>query len=126
TDGITNAKVADNAINTENITDGQVQTADIADDNVTPAKIQEGTANQVLKTDATGAIVEWGTLDATNIAGEDLTAGDGSITVTDGTGATLVDTNVIVAADGITNAKVADNAIQTENITDGQVQTADI
>ncbi|WP_350290609.1 hypothetical protein [uncultured Croceitalea sp.] len=125
-DGITNDKIADNAINTENIADGQVQTADILDDNVTPAKIEEGTANQVLRTNAAGTDVEWGVIDANSITGQDLTATDGSITVATGTGATLVASSISVTADGITNDKIADNAINTENIADGQVQTADI
>jgi hypothetical protein len=125
-DAIDNTKIADNAINTENIADGQVQTADILDDNVTPAKIQEGTANEVLRTNAAGTDVEWGVIDANSIAGQDLTATDGSITVATGTGATLVASSISVTADGITNDKIADNAINTENITDGEINTADI
>ncbi|MGB5818285.1 MAG: hypothetical protein WBG90_02280 [Saonia sp.] len=100
-------EVADNAINSAKIEDGEVQTNDIADGNVTPVKIENGAANQVLRTNAAGTGVEWSALDANNIVGEDLTAGDGSITVNTGTGATLVDASILVTNGGITTAKLA-------------------
>ncbi len=54
-------------------------------------------------------------MDAGNINnGKDLTAGDSSILVTDGTGATLVNSNVRVADGGITTDKIADNAVTTD------------
>jgi hypothetical protein len=40
-DAITNAKVADDAIQSENIKDGEVKTGDLADDAVTEAKIKD-------------------------------------------------------------------------------------
>ncbi|CDF77777.1 hypothetical protein BN863_650 [Formosa agariphila KMM 3901] len=52
---------------------------------------------------------------------EDLTAGDTSITVTNGTGATLVDANVKVTDGGITTIKLADGAVATAKIEDGAV-----
>ena len=92
-----------------------------------PIDIGLGGSNQVLQTNDTGTAVEWETLDFSNILGQDLIAVDGSITVNSGgIGATLINTDISVAPDGITNDKIADNAINTENILDGQVQTNDI
>ena len=92
-----------------------------------PIDIGLGGSNQVLQTNDTGTAVEWETLDFSNILGQDLIAGDGSIAVNSGgIGATLINTDISVAPDGITNDKIADNAINTENILDGQVQTNDI
>src|SRR5690606_39174714 len=141
-DAVTNDKLADNAVQSENILDGTIATADLADDAVTEDKILDGAvAPEKLSADpadegkvgvvqADGTVV-YQNLDAENIDGKDLTAGDGSILVTDGTGATLVDANVRVAdggitnvklgADAVTNDKLADNAVQSENILDGAV-----
>ncbi|MBF8151530.1 hypothetical protein ITJ86_16625, partial [Winogradskyella sp. F6397] len=54
---------------------------------------------------------------------KDLTAGDSSITVTDGTGATIVDTNIIVAEGGITTDKLADDAVTGLKIDDAVAGT---
>ncbi|MDW5289143.1 hypothetical protein [Formosa sp. PL04] len=52
---------------------------------------------------------------------KDLTAGDASITVTNGIDATLVDSNVKVTDGGITTIKLADNAVTTLKINAGAV-----
>ncbi|BFP39804.1 hypothetical protein FGF1_06490 [Flavobacteriaceae bacterium GF1] len=117
--GITSAKILDGQVQTDDIADNAVSTAKILDDNVTVDKINSGTANQVLRTNAAGTDVEWGVIDANSITGQDLTATDGSITVATGTGATLVASSISVTNDGITNAKIADDAVQVENILNG-------
>ncbi|MDO6492820.1 MULTISPECIES: beta strand repeat-containing protein [unclassified Cellulophaga] len=100
-------KIADDAIGVDELGDTSVNTNNLIDESVTPVKIQPSTTpNQVLKTNATGTNVEWGTLDATNIAGQDLTADDASITVTGGIGTTLNATSIVVTDGGITNAKL--------------------
>ncbi|PKB43359.1 hypothetical protein AX016_1553 [Cellulophaga sp. RHA19] len=100
-------KIADDAIGVDELGDTSVNTNNLIDESVTPVKIQPSTTpSQVLKTNATGTNVEWGTLDATNIAGQDLTADDASITVTGGIGTTLNATSIVVTDGGITNAKL--------------------
>ncbi len=93
--GITTDKIADNAVTTDKIADNAVTTDKIADNSITADKIDS----------------------------KDLTAGDGSILVTDGTGATLVNSNVRVADGGITTEKIADNAVTTDKIADNAVTT---
>ncbi|SKC01253.1 collagen, type VII, alpha, partial [Salegentibacter salinarum] len=83
------------------------------------------TSGQVGIADGSGNVT-YGNISSENVDGADLTAGDGSITVVDGTGATLVEANLRVAADGITNDKLADNAVNTENIVDGAIEASDI
>ncbi len=85
--------------------------------------IATGSANQVLKTNAAGTNVEWAILDATSLAGQNLTATDGSITVTNGTGATLVAMDLGVNVDDATlevdptnGLQVKDNGITIEKI----------
>src|SRR5690554_7975855 len=105
---------------------------DVAPEKLSADPTDEGKVG-VVQPDGT---VVYQNLDSANIDGKDLTSGDGSIVVTDGTGATLVDTNVRVADGGITNAKLgadavtndklADNAVQSENILDGTIATADL
>ena len=88
--------------------------------------IATGSANQVLKTNAAGTNVEWAILDATSLAGQNLTATDGSITVTNGTGATLVASSIQVADDGITSAKIRDGQVQTDDIANDAVDAETI
>ncbi|MDO6854722.1 hypothetical protein Q4599_14100 [Cellulophaga lytica] len=102
-------KIADDAIGVDELGDTSVNTNNLIDESVTPVKIQpSATPNQVLKTNATGTNVEWGTLDATNIAGQDLTV-DASLEFTGsttGVGALLETVGISVADGGITNAKL--------------------
>ncbi|UUF12405.1 MULTISPECIES: hypothetical protein [Flavobacterium] len=57
---VTTAKILNETILSEDIKDGEVKTTDIADKNVTVEKINNGAANQVLRTDALGVSTEWG------------------------------------------------------------------
>lgn len=54
------------------------------------------------------------------------TEGDESITVTNGTGATLVNTNIKVSDLGITTGKLAEGAVTSIKIADGTIETIDI
>ncbi|MCK0192858.1 hypothetical protein MWU84_22980, partial [Arenibacter sp. F20364] len=104
-DAVTNAKLADNAVQTENILSG-------------------GT-DQVLVTDAIGTVA-W-------VNRSSFTAIADQVTIT-GVGTTLdpfrvEDLSVVTAklgADAVTNAKLADDAVQTENILNGTILTEDI
>jgi len=103
-----------------------IGTTQVANAAITVEKISKGTSNQVLKTNANGTAVEWGKLTADNLVAKDLTAGDASITVTDGTGATLINTNIKVANDGITAAKIAADAVASSKILNGTIINEDI
>ncbi|MBQ4822264.1 hypothetical protein, partial [Aquimarina sp. MMG016] len=110
-DGITNAKVADNAIQTENILDGTVATADIANDAITVIKIADDVADQVLTTDSTGN-PQWE--DKSNLQGpwtddaDDTPAtsadgniyNNGTVGVGDFSGGTTIDANLHVRGTG--------------------------
>ncbi|MCM4154382.1 hypothetical protein DHD05_22615, partial [Arenibacter sp. N53] len=104
-DGITNAELADNAVQTENILSGG--------------------NDKVLVTDAVGT-VEW--IDKSSFA-----AIADQVTIT-GAGTTadpfkVEDLSIVTAklgADAVTNAKLADNAVETENILNGTILTEDI
>src|SRR5690606_9539948 len=54
------------------------------------------------------------------------TEGDESITVTNGTGATLVNTNIKVSDLGISTGKLAEGAVTSIKIADGTIETIDI
>ncbi|MEK6151708.1 hypothetical protein WIW50_00520, partial [Flavobacteriaceae bacterium 3-367] len=123
---ITSTQLQDDAVGPGKIADNVVGSPEIINSSIQPIDVAPGGFSQVLRTNAAGTGVEWGTLDFSSITGQDLTGSDGSIDVLNGAGATLINVDINVAPDGITNDKVADNAINTENITDGQVQTADI
>ena len=99
---ITLNKLATNSVNSTKIADKSIQTIDIA----------PGLPNTVLQTNNTGSNVLWAQLDASTITGRDLTDGDGSITVTNGLGATLVDSDLRVTDLGITTTKLADAAVE--------------
>ncbi|WP_349664224.1 hypothetical protein IZU89_03140 [Cellulophaga lytica] len=122
-------KIADDAIGVDELGDTSVNTNNLIDESVTPVKIQpSATPNQVLKTNATGTNVEWGTLDANNIAGQDLTV-DASLEFTGsttGVGALLETVGISVADGGITNAKLAADAVSTDKIADETILSEDI
>ncbi|KLT63646.1 hypothetical protein, partial [Pedobacter sp. BMA] len=134
---VTNVKVGADAITTDKIKDGEVKTADLGDKAVTGDKIADKTVtaekltanpadkDKVGVVQADGSIV-YQTLSATNISGKNLTAEDNSIAVTDGTGATLVNSKLKVADGGITTAKLADGAVTTTKIADGSVTNAKV
>ncbi|WP_212748446.1 hypothetical protein, partial [Maribacter algarum] len=105
-DGITNAEIADDAVQLENIADG---TSD----------------GQVMQWDGTSSswtLVDLGSVTVTEndgvIGNEVVNATDGTL-VRSGAGTTVSPYTLDVAADGITNAEIADNAVQLENIADG-------
>ena len=114
TGAITQTKIKDDAINSAKIANGSIQTVDIA----------PGLPNTVLQTNNMGNNVLWAPLDASVVTGRDLTPGDASITITDGLGATLLDTDVRVTNLGITTAKLADDAVTTAKILDANVTDA--
>src|SRR5690606_38439048 len=138
-DAVTNDKLADNAVTSANIVDGTIATADLANNAVTENKISGGAvAPEKLSADPAdegkvGVVQPDGTvvyqnLDSENIDGKDLTAttGDNSITVTNGTGTTLVNTQLHVTDGGITTAKLANDAVTSAKIEDGTVATVDL
>ncbi|MCK0148373.1 hypothetical protein MWU78_22220, partial [Arenibacter sp. F26102] len=103
-DAVTNAKLADDAVQLENIADGTV-------------------SGQVMQWDGTDWIlIDLGSVTVTEIDGvignEILNATDATL-VRSGTGTNADPYTLDVAADGITNAELADNAVQTENILSG-------
>ncbi len=105
-DGITNAEIADQAVQLENLADG---TSD----------------GQVIQWDGTTSswtLVDLGSVTVTEndgVIGNEVTnATDGTL-VRSGSGTTVSPFTLDVAADGITNAEIADQAVQLENIADG-------
>lgn len=74
---------------------------------------------QVLEFDGTNWTPTIPTVDVVNITDPKNLTSDGSITVTTGTGATLVDTNVKVADDGIDSNHIKNKAVTTEKIKEG-------
>ncbi len=133
-DGITNAEIADNAVNTENIVDGGVATADIAadaidnsklaDDAVQLENIANGTAaDQIIQWDGSDwTLVDLGSVTVTEndgVIGNEIVNGTDGTLVRSGAGTTVSPFTLDIAADGITNAEIADNAVQLENVADG-------
>src|SRR5699024_2004927 len=114
---VTNDTLGDNAVTTDKILDGEVKANDLGADGSDAGKVG------VVQSDGT---IVYQNLSSDNVEGKDLTAADNSITVTDGTGATLVDANVKVTDGGIDNAKLADDAVTSEKILDGEVNTDDL
>ncbi|WFO17917.1 hypothetical protein M601_010150 [Cellulophaga baltica 4] len=112
---VTLNKVADNAVNNSKIQNGTIQ----------PGKMAAGLPNTILQTNAS-SFVEWAPLNVDNVTGKDLTAGDTSIVVTNGLGATLVESNVRVADAGITNIKLGTDAVTTDKILNETILSEDI
>ncbi len=111
---VTQTKLATNSVNSDKISDKSIQTIDIA----------PGLANTVLQTNGAGDTVLWAQLDASTITGRDLTQGDNSITITNGLGATLENTEIRVTDGGISTAKLEDNAVTTAKILDANITDA--
>ncbi|RAJ06221.1 hypothetical protein LV92_04153, partial [Arenibacter echinorum] len=114
-DAVTNAKLADNAVQTENILGGG--------------------ADQVLVTDAVGTVAWVNRSSFTAIADQITITGVGTVAdpfkVEDLSivNAKLADgavTTVKLGDDAVTNAKLADDAVQTQNILNGTILTEDI
>ena len=112
---VTLNKVADNAVNNSKIQNGTIQ----------PGKMAAGLPNTILQTNAS-SFVEWAPLNVDNVTGKDLTAGDTSVVVTNGLGATLVESNVRVADAGISNIKLGPDAVTTDKILNETILSEDI
>ncbi|WP_165747790.1 beta strand repeat-containing protein [Cellulophaga sp. Z1A5H] len=112
---VTQNKLADNAVSNAKIQNGAIQ----------PGKMAAGLPNTILQTNAS-SFVEWTRLNVDNVDGKDLTAGDASITVTNGLGATLVESNIRVADAGITNVKLGPDAVTTDKILNETILSEDI
>ncbi|MBO0592022.1 hypothetical protein I2486_11455 [Cellulophaga sp. E16_2] len=112
---VTQNKLADNAVSNAKIQNGAIQ----------PGKMAAGLPNTILQTNAS-SFVEWAPLNVDNVDGKDLTAGDTSITVTNGLGATLVESNIRVADAGITNVKLGPDAVTTDKILNETILSEDI
>ncbi|MGJ1268696.1 beta strand repeat-containing protein, partial [Sphingobacterium spiritivorum] len=100
------------------VTDGGITSIKLADKNVTAAKLGASAADagKVATANADGTVT-YQAISAGNLTNaKTLSAGDGSIVVGAGTGATLVDANVKVADAGITTIKLAD-----KNVTAGKI-----
>ena len=129
-DAVTNAKLADNAVQTENILNGTIIAEDLALKSVTAIKLEAGpgVANRLAIADATGNVT-YSTISTSILTGAgNLTSvtGDNSITVSDGNGATLKNTNITVSDSGIVTEKLANNAVKTAKIADDAVTAAKI
>jgi hypothetical protein len=117
--GVTEARLADDAVSTAKLQPGAVRTAQLADGAVTDEKLSAGApfGGQVLSYD--GTELSWITPtdgDVTDVIAEDgLTGGGSSGTV-----------RVSVRDLGITNAKLATDAVDSRVIDDGSIATADL
>ena len=118
-DAITNAKIADNAINDENIANLQVTTAKIANDAVDSTKIADNavtTAQLATNSVATAKIADNAVTNA-KIADNAIEVGQ----IADN----AVTTNKIIN-DAVTLDKIADNAVRNNHIADDAVAAGQI
>ena len=122
-DAITNAKIADDAIDSEHYAAASVDFA----------HIQNVAANSILGRDANSS----GVLSEVALATTQILIGDGTgftaaalsgdVTMTNAGVVTIASTSVetgMIAADAITNAKIADDVIDSEHYVDGSIDTA--
>jgi len=133
---IISPKITDGAVTLNKLATNSVDNSKILNRTIQAGKLAPGLPNQVLQTNITGTAALWSNLNANSISGDNLTAGDGSIVVTNGVGATLLNTNIRVtdlgittlklADDAVDNLKLADNAVQSENILDLTIQETDL
>ena len=105
-DGITNAEIADDAVQLENIANGTA-------------------SGQVIQWDGSDwTLVDLGSVTVTEndgVIGNEIVNGTDGTLVRSGAGTTVSPFTLDIAADGITNAEIADNAVQLENVADGTV-----
>ncbi len=103
-DGITNAEIADDAVQLENIANGT-------------------TTGQVIQWDGTEwTLVDLGSVTVTEndgVIGNEIVNGTDATLVRSGAGTTVSPYTLDIAADGITNTELADNAVGLENLEDG-------
>ena len=95
-DAITNAKIADDQIDSEHYVDGSIDTAHLANDAVTADKIADDSINSEHYVD--------GSIDTAHIADSQITTAK-------------------LGADCITEAKIADDAVTTDHIADAELVT---
>ena len=119
-DSVNGTKIADDSINSEHYVDGSIDTQHIADNQITTAKIVNDavTADKLANTSVTA-----GTYSAADITvdaqGRVTAASSGAIAtseITDGAVSTAK-----LAADSVTNAKIADGVVDTDKLTNSSV-----
>ncbi|WP_047419268.1 hypothetical protein [Cellulophaga sp. Hel_I_12] len=93
---IISPKITDGAVTLNKLATNSVDNSKILNRTIQAGKLAPGLPNQVLQTNVTGTAALWSNLNANSISGDNLTAGDGSILVTNGVGATLLNTNIRV------------------------------
>jgi len=106
-DAITNAKIADNALDSEHYTDGSIDADHLASSSVTTAKINSDAV--------TGAKIADDSIDSEHYVADSID--------TEHYAAGSVDTTAL-GADAVTGAKIADDSIDSEHIVDGSVDLA--
>ncbi|QPH40145.1 beta strand repeat-containing protein [Pedobacter endophyticus] len=106
------------AVNSDKIADGSVTGTDIALKTVAATNLTAAGAatGDVATANADGTVTYQAVNAANVINGKNLTAGDASIVIGTGTGATLVDANVKVAVGGICTDKIANGAVTINKI----------
>lgn len=106
------------AVNSDKIADGSVTGTDIAVKTVAATNLTAaGAATGDVATANADGTVTYQAVNASNVInGKNLTAGDASIVIGTGTGATLVDANVKVAVGGICTDKIANGAVTIHKI----------
>ncbi|WP_208295939.1 hypothetical protein, partial [Maribacter caenipelagi] len=125
-DAVDNTKLADNAVNTENITDGTIVAADIANDAVALEKLANGTATgQVMQWDGTDWIlIDLGSVTVTEndgiIGNEVVGSSNGTLTLS-GAGSIGDPLRLAVSDDGITSNEIAPGAVETTDLSDDAV-----
>ena len=128
-DAITNAKIADNALDSEHYTAGSINAAHLASSSVTTIKINSDavTGAKIADDSIDSEHIVDGSIDTAHIADSQITSAkiaDGTIVAGDlasdaVTTVKITDLNVTtakIAADAITGAKIADDAIDSEHL----------
>ena len=138
-DAITNAKIADNALDSEHYTDGSIDADHLASSSVTTAKINADavTGAKIADNAIDSEHYTDGSIDTAHIADSQVTSAkiaDGTIVAADlasdsVTTAKITDANVTtakIAADAITAAKIADDVVNSEHYAAGSIDTEHI
>ena len=128
-DAITNAKIADNALDSEHYTAGSIDAAHLASSSVTTVKINSDavTGAKIADDSIDSEHIVDGSIDTAHIADSQITSAkiaDGTIVAGDlasdaVTTVKITDLSVTtakIAADAITGAKIADDAIDSEHL----------
>jgi len=128
-DAIVNSMLADDAVGADELAANAVVTASIVDDNVTTAKLAADavTGAEIADDAINSEHYTDGSIDLAHMSVNSIDSDqyvDGSIDTAHI--ANLQITTGLIAADAITNAKIADDAIDSEHYTDGSIDTAHI